>query len=164
MQSELLGQLTIQDIREIVDTFFVQQYEAYHSIADMNDMEAGDLFDYTQRDEFYKDVLNRMKDNNNYKPSCKERYPVLLEQAEYVTNCTLDPESRKMENVFIKSIVSYQLHEEGYSYSEIGRTIGMSHATIIHYVNKMEDMFSLPQMYESEITQYEQFKEIAESL
>lgn len=159
MRNELLGQLTIHDIREIVDTFFVQQYEASHSI-----VEEENLFEYTQRDEFYKDVLNRMKDNNNYKPSCKERYPVLLEQAEYVTNCTLDPESRKMENVFIKSIVSYQLHEEGYSYSEIGRTIGMSHATIIHYVNKMEDMFSLPQMYESEITQYEQFKEIAESL
>lgn len=164
MRNELLSQLTIQDIREIVDAFFAQQYDAYHDIAGMEDDDAGDLFEYTQRDEFYKDVLKRMKDNNHYKPPCKERYPVLLEQAEYVTNCTLDPGSRKAENVFIKSIVAYQLHEEGYTYSEIGRTIGMSHATIIHYVNKMNDMFSIPQMYTTEITQYEQFKEIADTI
>lgn len=164
MRNELLGQLTSLDIKEIVDAFFAQQYDAYHDIAGMEDDDAGDLFEYTQRDEFYKDVLNRMKDNNHYKPPCKERYPVLLEQAEYVTNCTLNPESRKAENVFIKSIVAYQLHEEGYTYSEIGRTIGMSHATIIHYVNKMNDMFSIPQMYTTEITQYEQFKEIADTI
>ena len=164
MRNELLGQLTSLDIKEIVDTFFAQQYDAYHYISEMDDKEAGNLFEYTQRDEFYKDVLNRMKDNNHYKPPCKERYPVLLEQAEYVTNCTLNPDSRKAENVFIKSIVAYQLHEEGYTYSEIGRTIGMSHATIIHYVNKMDDMFSLPQMYTTEISQYEQFKEIADTI
>ena len=164
MRNELLNQLTIQDIKEIVDAFFAQQYEAYKDIAGMDDKEAGDLFEYTQRDEFYKDVLNRMKDNNHYKPSCKERYPVLLEQAEYVTNYTLEPDSRKAENVFIKSIVSHQLYEEGYTYSEIGRVIGMSHATIIHYVNKVNDMLSLPQMYSTEVSYYEQFKEIADTI
>ena len=164
MRNELLSQLTIQDIREIVDAFFAQQYEAYKDIAGMDDEEAGDLWEYTQRDKFYKDVLNRMKDNNHYKPPCKERYPVLLEQAEYVTNYTLEPDSRKAENVFIKSIVSHQLYEEGYTYSEIGRVIGMSHATIIHYVNKVNDMLSLPQMYSTEVSYYEQFKEIADTI
>ena len=164
MTNELLSQLTIQDIREIVDAFFAQQYDAYHDIAEMDDKEAGDLFEYTQRDEFYTDVLNRMKDNNHYKPSCKDRYPVLLEQAEYITSCTLNPKSRSAENVFIKTIVAHQLHEEGYTYSEIGRTIGMSHATIMYYVDKVDNMLSYPKMYETEITQYEQFKEIAETI
>lgn len=164
MRNELLGQLTIQDIREIVDAFFAQQYDAYHDAAVMDDKEAEDLFEYTQRDKFYKDVLNRMKDNNHYKPTCKERYPVLLEQAEFVTNHTLEPGSRKAENIFLKKIVAHQLFDEGYSYSEIGRTIGMSHATIMHYVSTMNDMLSLPQMYTTEITQYEQFKEIADTI
>jgi len=164
MQNELLSQLTIQDIREIVDAFFAQQYDAYKDIAGMDDKEAGDLWEYTQRDEFYKDVLNRMKETNHYKPPCRERYLVLLEQAEYVTNYTLEPDSRKAENVFIKSIVAHQLFEEGYTYSEIGRVIGMSHATIIHYVNKVNDMLSLPQMYSTEVSYYEQFKEIADTI
>ena len=164
MRNELLSQLTIQDIREVVDAFFAQQYEAYKDIAGMDDEEAGDLWEYTQKDEFYQDVLDRMKDINCYKPLCRERYPVLLEQAEYVTNHTLEPKSRKDEDVFIKSIVAHQLHEEGYTYSETGRVMKLSHATIIHYVNRVNDMLSLPQMYSTEVSYYEQFKEIADSI
>ena len=164
MTNELLSQLTIQDIKEVVNAFFAQQYDAYKDIAGMNDKEAGDLWEYTQRDEFYQDVLNRMKDNNHYKPPCRERYPVLLEQAEYVTSYTQNPNSRTTENVFIRSIVAHQLHEEGYTYSEIGRVIKKSHATVMFYVNKVNDMLSLPQMYTTEITQYEQFKEIADTI
>ena len=104
-----------------------------------------------------------MKENNN-KPLCKDRYPVLLEQAEFVTSHTLEPGSRKAKNIFVKKIVAHQLFDEGYSYSEIGRTIGMSHATIMHYVSTLDDMFSLPKMYTTEITQYEQFKSIADTI
>ena len=158
MRNELLGQLTIQDIREIVDAFFAQQYDAYHDIAGMDDKEAGDLFEYTQRDEFYKDVLNRMKDTNHYKSPCKDRYPVLVEAAEYVTNHTLDSKSRKTEDVFIRCMVASQLHDENYGYSEIGRVMGISHVTVMYYVSKMNDMKSLPKMYEAELKDYEAFK------
>ena len=162
MTNDLLDRLTGADIKEI-------EYASLNwrrlKLRDAVTISECDKYcEYVQSEEFYNDVVKYMKEINHYKPPCKERYPVLLEQAEYVTNCTLDPESRKAENVFIKSIVAYQLHEEGYSYSEIGRTIGMSHATIIHYVNKMNDMFSIPQMYTTEITQYEQFKEIADTI
>ena len=159
MTNDLLSQLTIQDIREIRDIIRCIDDECV-----LFDLEKKDYSEYINSDEFFKDVLNRMKDNNHYKPPCKERYPVLLEQAEYVTSYTQNPNSRTTENVFIRSIVAHQLHEEGYTYSEIGRVIKKSHATVMFYVNKVNDMLSLPQMYETEITQYEQFKEIADTI
>ena len=159
MTNDLLSQLTIQDIREIRDIIRCIDDECV-----LFDLEKKDYSEYINSDEFFKDVLNRMKDNNHYKPPCRERYPVLLEQAEYVTSYTQNPNSRTTENVFIRSIVAHQLHEEGYTYSEIGRVIKKSHATVMFYVNKVNDMLSLPQMYTTEITQYEQFKEIADTI
>ena len=162
MTNDLLSQLTIQNIREIKQA--IEYVDSEFALSDILGNETRDYAEYLDSDEFYKDVLNRMKDNNHYKPPCRERYPVLLEQAEYVTSYTQNPDSRTTENVFIRSIVAHQLHEEGYTYSEIGRVIKKSHATVMFYVNKMNDMLSLPQMYTTEITQYEQFKEIADTI
>ena len=91
-------------------------------------------------------------------PPCKDRYPSLVKSAEYVTSSTFQPHSRTTQNVFIKCMVASQLYKEGYSYSEIGRTMGATHATVIYYVNKMKDMVSLPKAYKAEIAKYEEFK------
>ena len=80
MTNELLGQLTIQDIREIKNTIWCVESEII-MLDFFGKEEQKNYSEYFSTDEFYKDVLNRMKDNNNYKPPCKERYPVLLEQA-----------------------------------------------------------------------------------
>ena len=164
MTNELLSQLTIQDIREIVTAFFDEQYDAYQFLADMDDKEASELWEYTQSDSFYNNVLKRMKDDKGYKPLCRERYPVLLEIAEELTWHKLVLGSRKDEDVFIKCIIAHKLHEEGYFHSEIGRMMKMSHSMMIHYVKRVEDMLSVPEAYSKEVKQYEQFKEIADTV
>ena len=164
MKNDLLSQLTVQDIREIVTAFFDEQYDTYQFLADMDDKEASELWEYIQSDNFYGNVLIRMKDTNHYKPPCKERYPVLLEIAEEVTGHKLVLGSRKDEDVFIKCILAHKLHEEGYFHSEIGRMMKMSHSMMIHYVRRVNDMLSVPEAYSKEVKQYEQFKELADTI
>ena len=143
MRSNILNQLTVEDIKEIYETTdqILQQGAFWESW-----------------DALYRTVLRKLKEVKDYRPLCNDRYPTLVEAAEYVTNSTFVPTSRTASNAFIKCMIAHRLHEERYSYSEIGRTMGLSHATVIYYVNKMNDMMSLPKMFESEITEYEAFK------
>ena len=139
MDNKLLNRLTKQDIGEIRQTMFDLNKEI---------RETGTIPD----DEMYcTSVLRQLKKNTSgYKPLCKDRYKVLLELAEKVTEHH-HQENRQFTNVLIRCLVSTRLREEGYTLSEIGRAMNKHHSTVVFYTEKMNDMLSLPLMYANEV-------------
>ena len=45
---------------------------------------------------------------------------------------------RNMENVNARMTYSYILRQLGYSYKEIGMSLGKDHSTVIHYVRRIK--------------------------
>ena len=67
-------------------------------------------------------------------------------------------EGREAHFVWARAMVAYQMSKEGYSTIEIGRQMMKNRTTIIHLLNKMQDVFALPQMYENELEMWYKFQ------
>ena len=159
MKSEVINQLTVEDIKDIYHAVRrVENDGLFYGMEDFVTDEREPVSFDSEPKKFCERILEYLKEDKDFHPLCKDRYPVLVEAAEYVTNHTLDSKSRKTEDVFIRCMVASQLHDENYGYSEIGRVMGISHVTVMYYVSKMNDMKSLPKMYETELKDYEAFK------
>lgn len=89
----------------------------------------------------------------------EERYNVVLQAAEEATGWTLSG-SRTTENSTIRTFISYHMHNEGFSYESIGRVMHRNHSTITHLVRKMEDMLSLPGVFQNELAMYSKMCEL----
>ncbi len=141
MKPSLLRNMTWEDIREIVVV-------VYHTPTCEMDAE-----------HYFKSVLSVLRNENNVPPPIEETFPKVLQAAEQATSWILT-DSRERENTIIRSFVSYHLHEEGYSYSEIGKMMKRDHSTITHLANRMRDMLSLPNAYKWEVQQFRRFEEM----
>lgn len=67
-------------------------------------------------------------------------------------------EGRESHYVWARTMVAYQMSKEGYPTIEIGRQMMKNRTTIIHLLNKMQDVFALPQMYENELEMWYKFQ------
>lgn len=67
-------------------------------------------------------------------------------------------EGRESHFVWARTMVAYQMSKEGYHTVEIGRQMMKNRTTIIHLLNKMQDVFALPQMYENELEMWYKFQ------
>ena len=67
-------------------------------------------------------------------------------------------EGREAHFVWARTMVAYQMSKEGYHTVEIGRQMMKNRTTIIHLLNKMQDVFALPQMYENELEMWYKFQ------
>lgn len=67
-------------------------------------------------------------------------------------------EGRESHYVWARTMVAYQMSKEGYTTIEIGRQMMKNRTTIIHLLNKMQDVFALPQMYENELEMWYKFQ------
>ena len=67
-------------------------------------------------------------------------------------------EGREPHYVWARTMVAYQMSKEGYHTVEIGRQMKKNRTTIIHLLNKMQDVFALPQMYKNELEMYYKFQ------
>lgn len=67
-------------------------------------------------------------------------------------------EGREAHFVWARTMVAYQMSKEGYTTIEIGRQMMKNRTTIIHLLNKMQDVFALPQMYENELEMWYKFQ------
>ena len=67
-------------------------------------------------------------------------------------------EGRESHYVWARTMVAYQMSKEGYTNIEIGRQMMKNRTTIIHLLNKMQDVFALPQMYENELEMWYKFQ------
>ena len=113
----------------------------------------------TEDEVFYTEVLIRLRGKNGVPSPIEERFPGVLACAEIACGQALT-DSRERENTQIRQFVAYRLHNEGYSYSEIGKIMKRDHSTITNLVHRMRDMLSLPNAYKWEVQQYKRFEEM----
>ena len=90
----------------------------------------------------------------NRKPTAPERYPAVVQAAEAATGHTLT-NARSRANTLIRAFVSYRMHEEGYSNSEIGRELNRDHSTVTQLAGRMREMLSMPVYYSAELKMFE---------
>ena len=152
MKKKLLQALTWMDIVEIVeasnDLFDAEIYQQ------RNPNET-----YPDTESFYKGVLQRLRKSNDCPPPIEERYPVVLDAAEQATGWKLS-DLRTSENTLIRLFVAHRLHNEGYSYSQIGRQMKRDHSSITHMYKRVEEMMSVPFAFKEELKLYEKFNEL----
>lgn len=67
-------------------------------------------------------------------------------------------EGREPHYVWARTMVAYQMSKEGYPTIEIGRQMMKNRTTIIHLLNKMQDVFALPQIYADVLEMWYKFQ------
>ena len=137
MRQYLLKQMTWENIKEISDMID-------SLIVPFDDDEK------TEDEVFYTEVLRQLRGQNGVPPPIEERFGFVLSCAEIACGQKLG-DSRERENTLIRCFVAYELHNEGYSYSEIGKIMKRDHSTITHLAHRMSDMLSVPAYYKREI-------------
>lgn len=149
MRKSLLKQMTWEDVKEIVN------------LADAIITPTSREFPvcWANEEDYYKDILHKLRNENDVPPPIEERYPGVLACAEIACGQALT-DSRERENTQIRQFVAYRLHNEGYSYSEIGKMLKRDHSTVTNLVHRTRDMLSLPNAYKWEVQQYKRFEEL----
>ena len=139
MRESLLKQMTWEDVREIRTT------------------NPGGLF--KSDEQFHKAVLSFLRNKHHTIVPIEERFPGVLACAELACGQPLT-DTRERGNTIIRQFVAYRLHNEGYSYSEIGKVMNRDHSTITHLANRMRDMLSVPYAYRTEVSQFKEFDKL----
>ena len=139
MNKSILRNMTWEDVREIRTT------------------NPGGVF--ASDEQFHKAVLASLRDKHRVLSPIEERFPGVLACAEIACGQALT-DSRERENTQIRQFVAYRLHNEGYSYSEIGKMLKRDHSTVTNLVHRMRDMLSLPMVYRQEVQQFKRFDEM----
>lgn len=151
MKPSVLRNLTWEEVKEVVN------------MADAIITPASREFPvcWANEEDYYKEILRKLRGQNGVPPPIEERYPLVLRAAEQATSWMLT-DSRERENTLIRQFIAYKMHGDGYSYSEIGKMMKRDHSTITNLVHRMRDMLSLPNAYKWEVQQYKRFEELCE--
>lgn len=91
------------------------------------------------------------------KPVCS-RGDILLEMMGEILGEPVDLKSRDARFVWARTMVTYQLLQEGFSTTEAGRMIGKDHSTVINMRRRMQDALSLPQAYRDIVEIWNEFQ------
>lgn len=86
------------------------------------------------------------------------RGDILLEMMGEILGEPVDLKSRDARFVWARTMVTYQLLQEGFSTTEAGRMIGKDHSTVINMRMRMQDALDLPQAYKDIINIWNQFQ------
>ena len=150
MKQVLLELLTWNDIEEII-------------LAEEGVLKDGPHA-YPTPEDYYKEVLKKVRGEAEFKPPIGERYDIVLWAAQQAVGKQLCA-GRRNEDVLIRVFTAYQLRYEGYSFEAIGKIMNRDHSTIIHYVRKkMEDMLALPNMYRTELDMHNKMIDLLDNL
>lgn len=93
-------------------------------------------------------------------PTDDKRFRVLYEAATRMLGQGILSNSRDYTLVLGRRFIAYQMIEEGYSYSTIGRFLSKSHSSIMHMQKMMDDVFRYPEAFKLELAYWKQFQSI----
>lgn len=105
------------------------------------------------------DKVKIMVMRNNDRIPVQVRFEIVLCAAEKATGRRLT-NTREAGNTVIRAFISNRLHREGYTFSEIGRTIHRDHSTVTHLDKRMKEILSVPGAYRTELEQFREFENI----
>lgn len=75
-----------------------------------------------------------------------------------ITGRDIRERTREREVVWARNMVFYQLAQDGFSLSEIGRFMGFDHSTVIHGREQMKNMLTYCSMYPAEMNVWGKFQ------
>lgn len=102
-----------------------------------------------QRRELIQKVRQSIIDEE-HAISAKDRFDLVKNTVESVTDHKIK-KGRIRQDVLCRMYIAYIMHNDGYSYSTIGRLLDRKHCTILHLTHMMKDMLSLPSVYQDEV-------------
>lgn len=147
MNTNILSLITWDDLRELMD----KSEEVYGE----------HLFEdgFTMGEDFYREILARLRKEYNCNPPSVERYDFLVRAAESATGWELT-EERNTVNTIIRCFVAQRMRVEGYSYGEIAHLMNRDHSSVIYLVRKMGGMLSVPASYKKEMAMFREFERL----
>ena len=91
--------------------------------------------------------------------SPSERLGFLAQRMEEVSGVDVKEGSRRREVVTARFIFIFVARREGFTQEFVGSFLGRNHATVCQAEKKMRDAFTLPAIFQDEITLYNKFVE-----
>ena len=88
----------------------------------------------------------------------KERFLALYGMVSKIFGNGILTRVKDYECVLGRRFIAYQMKEEGYSYSAIGRHLLRHHASVMHMCKMMEDVLEYPDIFKLEMAYWEEFQ------
>ena len=104
-------------------------------------------------------LIKTLIDSVNDEVEDNGRFSFLLRCATEVVGDGILSKSREHPLVVGRMMVAYQMRKEGYSVVAIGRRLHKHHATIVHLLKMMEDIFSFPGCFKLEEVYWYRFQQ-----
>lgn len=96
------------------------------------------------------------------KETIQDRFQHLLKCATRLMGDGILSNSRDFFCVFGRMLIAYQMHKEGFGWSEIGRQMGRPHSSVICLAKRMEEMLKYKVYYRNENALWEEFQKLIE--
>ena len=110
------------------------------------------------RQHLIKILSESLEDNT----MIQERFQTLLGCATMLMGDGILSSSRESFCVFGRQMIAYQMHKEGFGWSDIGRQMGRPHSSVICLAKKMEEMLKFKVWYKNEKALWEEFQKMIE--
>ena len=104
------------------------------------------------------EALRQMEEDSN-KPSVVSRYDILVWAAQAVTGVQLTAK-RTQEDTKVRMLVAHQLHNEGYTFHQVGKAMSRDHSTASYLYKKMDDVLKNPAIWREMSDNYKRFIEL----
>lgn len=96
-------------------------------------------------------LVKILQESLTKKGECDEkRFKVLYDIATELFGHGILTSSRDFNLVLGRRFIAWQMHSEGYSHSAIGRHLVRHHASVIHMLKMMEDVFAYDEIFQLE--------------
>lgn len=113
---------------------------------------------YEERRRLIHHLVESLQVKPVYKSQYCNRAAFLLCILENIYGERLTFDRRTKDNIWAKSMIVYEMIQEGFTTTETGRQIGLKHPAVINLRNKMEDALSLKYAYKDIIDIWKQFQ------
>lgn len=88
----------------------------------------------------------------------RRRGAVLKALMEEVIGEEIPMKCRKARFVWARTMIAFELTNEGYTLEQVGTALDRDHSTIVHLRDKMASALSLPEVYKCEIDIWNKFR------
>lgn len=111
-------------------------------------------------DDYLRDIATEILDGSLWKEDADEsRLTDALGVMQSIFGIDIRKRSRMQEYVDLRMVFCYRMHDEGISYSAIGRAIGRDHSTVMNCCAKMKDALDYPNAFQGLVAKYRRFEE-----
>lgn len=115
-------------------------------------MDAKEIIDATRKmslgqQKFIANWIVWNIDKMEHRQSAVDRCSAIMSVVEQVTHMVNDPKRKDGDSVFVRTLTTWRMIEEGYTKMDISRAIGRDHSTIVYIDKLRKTAKQLPKVY-----------------